>query len=974
MSYSRDEKPERRPPAAGSAEASARLVEGELVERELVEREEEQKLLTGLLRGLRSGRSAAVEVRGAPGSGRSALLCRAAELADRAGVTVATAQASWEESGLRYGVVAQLLAALAPATGAGHAPHRSGDESADRASELCRVFLSAAREHPLLLVVDDVQWADPYSRRWLQALARRLDSAPLMLLTARSDALPGGPYDRIELCPLADAPAVTGHTLPLAPLSAAGVGAMLEGSFTEPADPAFVRAASRAVEGNPAVLRAVIGRFAGHGWAPAADRLPQLTEAAAEAARDRAVRTFSVLPEELLGVLRVVAVAGRHCTPEMITALAELRTLGAARALELLSGTGLLTAGDRPAFGEPKAAEAALAGIGAERREELYARVADWAHRTAVPDGGLARMLLGARVIGHPWAVEVLRREAARRRAAGHPEEAVRLLRRALREPVRPPLRVRILIELSTVVLPTSPEAADRHLRQALLVAPADGSVGPSWVRAAELLVARGDVAAAQPLIAQAAARSETRPADRAALRALYWLAEHSQQGATHELDQPRMTALPTSPTEPAEAGVVAWRGALGGHDITRARALARTALAPSARDTTPLTTQLAACHTLVLADDFAEARTALDAVLVRAEESDARGVTGLALLVDAMAELRQGRPDRAATALDRARETVPQHCWHPLMAPGPAALRALVQLEREDLEGAERSVALARPGGAEGGLAWAHLLYARGRLRLALGHRGKALADFLECGRLLLARQVTNPALLPWRSAAAQARGPRPDDAQAIALLAEERRLALAWGAPSGVTTALHTMGVRAADPARHGLRPGRPWPEPAAPAPRTPVTWQYRQALLALGTTPLNGSDTIDALLLGDAPATERTGRTGPTRQTGQGEQGEGTGQGGRSAPARPRRAPAGTPPTSDGAPPPASLGLTGAELRVAALAAGGLANRAIAAELSVTLRTVELHLTKAYRKLGISGRAELAAALGRAPRETP
>lgn len=962
VSYSRDEKPERRPPATGSAGVPTRPAEGELVERE-----KEQELLAGLLDGLRSGRSAAVEVRGVPGSGRSALLSRAAELADRAGVAVATAQASWEESRLRYGVVAQLLAGLTPATG-GRTPLPAHEELTDRTVELCRVFLTAARARPLLLVVDDVQWADPSSRRWLQALARRLDSAPLMLLTARSDALPGGPYDRIELCPLADAPAVTGHTLPLAPLSEAGVGQMLGRGFPEPADPAFVRAASRAVEGSPAVLRAVIGRFAGHGWAPAADRLPQLAEAAAEAIGDRAVRTFGVLPEELLGVLRVIAVAGRHCTPEMITALAELRTLGAARALELLSGTGLLTAGDRPAFGEPKAAEAALAGIGAERREELYARVAEWAHRTAVPDAGLARMLLGARVIGHPWAVEVLRREAARRRAAGHPEEAVRLLRRALREPVRPPLRVRILIELSTVVLPTSPEAADRHLRQALLVAPADGSVGPSWVRAAELLVARGDVVAAQPLIAQAAARSETRPADRAALRSLYWLAEHSQQGATHELDQPRMTALSASPTEPAEAGVVAWRGALGGHDITRTRALARAALAPSARDTTPLTTQLAACHALVLADDFAEARTALDAVLVRAEESDARAVTGLALLVDATAELRQGRPDRAATALDRARETVPQHCWHPLMAPGPAAFRALVQLECGDLEGAERSVALARPGGAEGGLAWAHLLYARGRLRLGLGQRGKALADFLECGRLLLARQVTNPALLPWRSGAAQARGPRPDDAQAIALLAEERRLALAWGAPSAVTTALHTMGARAGDPARPGRRPGRPWPAPAAPTAPTPATWQYRQALLALGTTPLNGSDTIDALLFDDAPATERTGPGEPSERAGQ------AGHAGRAAPARPRRAPAGTPRTPGGAPEAASLGLTGAELRVAALAAGGLANRAIAAELSVTLRTVELHLTKAYRKLGISGRAELAAALGRAPRETP
>ncbi|MEH6375598.1 helix-turn-helix transcriptional regulator, partial [Streptomyces sp. KLMMK] len=62
-----------------------------------------------------------------------------------------------------------------------------------------------------------------------------------------------------------------------------------------------------------------------------------------------------------------------------------------------------------------------------------------------------------------------------------------------------------------------------------------------------------------------------------------------------------------------------------------------------------------------------------------------------------------------------------------------------------------------------------------------------------------------------------------------------------------------------------------------------------------------------------------------------------------------------------------------LTGAERRVAALAADGLPNRAIASRLSVTPRTVELHLTKTYRKLGIQGRAELAAALGHRPKAT-
>jgi DNA-binding CsgD family transcriptional regulator len=56
----------------------------------------------------------------------------------------------------------------------------------------------------------------------------------------------------------------------------------------------------------------------------------------------------------------------------------------------------------------------------------------------------------------------------------------------------------------------------------------------------------------------------------------------------------------------------------------------------------------------------------------------------------------------------------------------------------------------------------------------------------------------------------------------------------------------------------------------------------------------------------------------------------------------------------------------GLTAAEERVAELAVSGLTNRDIAAAIFVSPKTVEVNLSRVYRKLGIRSRAELYQAL--------
>ena len=68
-----------------------------------------------------------------------------------------------------------------------------------------------------------------------------------------------------------------------------------------------------------------------------------------------------------------------------------------------------------------------------------------------------------------------------------------------------------------------------------------------------------------------------------------------------------------------------------------------------------------------------------------------------------------------------------------------------------------------------------------------------------------------------------------------------------------------------------------------------------------------------------------------------------------------------------------PPAPLELTATELRVAALAASGRTNREVAAALLLSPRTVEANLARAYRKLGVSSRAELGAVMARSEKSS-
>jgi DNA-binding NarL/FixJ family response regulator len=56
-----------------------------------------------------------------------------------------------------------------------------------------------------------------------------------------------------------------------------------------------------------------------------------------------------------------------------------------------------------------------------------------------------------------------------------------------------------------------------------------------------------------------------------------------------------------------------------------------------------------------------------------------------------------------------------------------------------------------------------------------------------------------------------------------------------------------------------------------------------------------------------------------------------------------------------------------LTPQERSVAGLVASGLTNREVASELVLSVKTVEVHLTRIYAKLGVKSRGELAGVVG-------
>jgi DNA-binding NarL/FixJ family response regulator len=199
------------------------------------------------------------------------------------------------------------------------------------------------------------------------------------------------------------------------------------------------------------------------------------------------------------------------------------------------------------------------------------------------------------------------------------------------------------------------------------------------------------------------------------------------------------------------------------------------------------------------------------------------------------------------------------------------------------------------------------------------------------------------NPAFMAWRSQAALALLAGGEREEAGRLAGEELELARAWGAPRALGAALRAAGLVAGG--REGLALLTEAVEALA---ASTAKLEHAKARTELGAALRRANRRAQAreqlrravelaTICGAAPLAARA----ETELLATG--------------ARPRRI--------------ALSGvesLTPSERRVAEMAAKGPTNREIAQALFVTPKTVEVHLSSAYRKLGISSRAQLSAAL--------
>jgi DNA-binding CsgD family transcriptional regulator/tetratricopeptide (TPR) repeat protein len=174
---------------------------------------------------------------------------------------------------------------------------------------LLRMTERMAARAPLLVVLEDLQWADRASLDLLLFLARNLRDAPILLvMTVRTRG--GGSLPEVAAALTADLERIARvERLELGPLGQAATGAMLASLLGRQPDPELVARIQQRAGGNPLFAAELLSWSEGGGtWSGATP--PRL--------RDLVAARMAGLPAEAHEVLRLASAAGRMVDDELL--------------------------------------------------------------------------------------------------------------------------------------------------------------------------------------------------------------------------------------------------------------------------------------------------------------------------------------------------------------------------------------------------------------------------------------------------------------------------------------------------------------------------------------------------------------------------------------------------------------------------------------------------------------------------------
>ncbi len=926
----------------------------------MLEREAEMAALEAMLDAARGGDGRMVVVEGSAGIGKTRLLAEVRTLAQAAEFQALSARGGELEGEFAFGIVRQLFEAkLASATpelraellaGAaelsatlfGSAPTPSGEGTESSFAMLHGLYWLAANVaawKPTLLTVDDVHWADEPSLRWLIYLAHRLEGLPMLLLIGtRPPAQANAPALVTEL--LADPAGAVIHPGALGQESAATLARARLGS--EP-DAVFSAALQTGSGGNPLYLAALLDALWREGTAPTAEQAPRVLELGPQAVSRGVATRLARLPSDATSLLRAAAILGDRSELSLAAGLAGLDPGAALTAASALVGADLLRYENPVEFTHPVVRTAVLEEMTADHRTRAHRRAAEILLERGARLEQAATYLIRTIPAGDQFVVDTLRRAAESSLAKGAPDSSVAYLRRALEEP--PPLGERgdLLGDLGIAEMTIDATSSAEHLQQSLdemqdparrpeiVVAYANGLnlFGHRRRESADLLQrirerlgpqdSDLDERLAALLVIACQFEPELYPIAAAQIR------EHAERGG-------RATGLMLV--------IGAIDAARHGVDRDRAIDLGRRAIASDLVRHEDRLNLVSAFAALAMAGDVDRAEQDYAHVIDVSQRRGDRLAAAAHQLWRGLVRYETGDLLRAEEDLVLV-ESTPLGQVNTAIAYRAGFLAHLL-LERGQLHDAVALVA----GISLDNLPIGHhiqFLFARGGVRLGQRDWEGAVADFMQTANAAESVEIHNPAFVPWRSQAALGLHQlgRTDEAQALAQA--ELELSRIWGAPRTVGISLRALGlVEGGHDGELLLR------EAVDVLADSPARLEYARALVDLGALLRRSNSRSEArkLLREGVGLAHRCGATALVTRGN--EELAATG-------AHPRTI------MLSGLD-----SLTASERRVAQMAAEDMSNKEIAQALFVTVKTVEQHLGRVYRKLDIGSRRELGAAL--------